>query len=380
MQHTSKLPNLETTIFTTMGILANKHKALNLAQGFPNFQSDQKLIDLVSQAMNSGHNQYAPMPGVFALRKAIASKFELLYNSSYNPESEITITGGATQAIFTAISAFVKQDDEVMIFRPAYDCYEPTIKLNGGKVVSFQLEAPHYKVDWTAVKDKISKKTKMIVINTPQNPSGTLFSKEDMIQLQLITTNTDIVVLSDEVYEHIVFDGEQHQSACLFPDLKSRTLVTASFGKTFHNTGWKMGYCCGPKDLMDEFQKVHQFNVFSVSHPVQIALAEYLKEPLHYQELSGFYQQKRDLFLDLIKDSRFNYVPSQGTYFQSLNYTSITDELDTEFAKKLTIDNGIATIPMSVFNDKGVDYKVLRFCFAKTDETLQKAAEIINSI
>jgi len=380
MQHNSKLPNLETTIFTTMGVLANKHNALNLAQGFPNFKSDQKLIDLVTKAMNAGYNQYAPMPGVLALRKAIARKFELLYKTSYNPETEITVTGGATQAIYTAISAFVQQDDEVIIFRPAYDCYEPAIKINGGKVISFQLESPHYKVDWASVKKNVNPKTKMIVINTPQNPSGTLFSKSDMLELQSITSNSDIIILSDEVYEHIVFDGEKHQSACLFPDLKSRTLITASFGKTFHNTGWKMGYCCGPKELMDEFQKVHQFNVFSVNHPVQIALAEYLKDASQYLNLSHFYQQKRDLFLDLIKDSRFTFVPSQGTYFQSLNYADITDTSDTEFAKELTIKKKLATIPMSVFNDDKVDYKVLRFCFAKTDKTLKQAAEIINKI
>jgi len=380
MQHKSKLPNLETTIFTTMGLLANKHKAINMAQGFPNFKSDPKLIKLVNQAMINGHNQYAPMPGIFSLRKAISAKFELLYNTSYNPETEITVTSGATQAIFTAITAFIKPRDEVIIFRPAYDCYEPAVTLNGGKIISFQLEAPHYKVNWDVVKEKISTNTKMIIINTPQNPSGTLFSKDDMFQLQKITSNTDIIVLSDEVYEHIVFDNQQHQSACLFPDLKTRTLITASFGKTFHNTGWKLGYCCAPVELMQEFKKVHQFNVFSVSHPFQVGMADYLSEPSRYQGLSGFYQQKRDLFLDLIKSSRFTYTPCQGTYFQSLNYSSITKIPDTEFAKKLTIENGIATIPMSVFNDKGNDYKVLRFCFAKTDETLKKAAEIINTI
>ena len=380
MQHKSKLPDLETTIFTVMSKLSNQHDALNLSQGFPNFESDKSLIQLVNKAMNGGNNQYAPMPGVLSLRRAIANKFNTLYNTSYHPENEITITAGATQAIFTAISAFINQDDEAIIFRPAYDCYEPAINLNGGKVVSLQLEAPHYKVNWSDVKEKISKRTKMIIINTPQNPCGTLFSQSDMLELEKLTTDTNIIVISDEVYEHIIFDGEKHMSACLFPELKKRSLITASFGKTFHNTGWKVGYCCGPKELMHEFKKVHQFNVFCVNHPVQIALAEYLNEPSHYLELSQFYQQKRDLFLSSIKDSRFTFIPSKGTYFQGLNFSDITEMSDIEFARKLTTENGIASIPMSVFNEGKKDFKTLRFCFAKTDETLIKAAEIINSI
>jgi len=278
MQFESKLPNVGTTIFTVMGALANKHKAINLSQGFPNFKSDQKLIDLVSQAMNSGYNQYAPMAGSLVLREAIAKKFDFLYKSTYHPETEITITAGATQAIYTIIAAFIKQNDEVIIFRPAYDCYEPAIEVHGGKTVSNQLVAPNYKVNWEDVKKQISSKTKMIIINTPQNPSGTIFSEEDLLKLQELTKGTDIIVISDEVYEHIIFDGDTHQSACLFPDLKSRTFITASFGKTFHNTGWKVGYACAPKELMDEFKKVHQFNVFCVNHPVQIGLATYLEE------------------------------------------------------------------------------------------------------
>lgn len=380
MKFSSKLPNIETTIFTVMGALANKHNAINLSQGFPNFKSDQKLIDLVSQAMNNGFNQYAPMAGIFTLREAIAKKFNLLYGSSYHPESEITVTAGATQAIYTIISTFIRKDDEVIIFRPAYDCYEPTIALNDGKTISIQLEAPNYGINWEAVKQKISSKTKMIIINTPQNPSGSLFSKYDMLQLQALTKGTDIIVLSDEVYEHIIFDNEQHQSACLFPDLKARSFIVASFGKTFHKTGWKMGYCCAPKELMEEFKKVHQFNVFCVNHPVQKALAQYLQNASHYQELSGFYQEKRDLFLSLIKDSRFKFTPSRGTYFQVLDYSEITTEYDVDFAKRLTIDNGLASIPLSVFNENGLDNKVLRFCFAKTEDTLKKAADILNRI
>jgi len=380
MQHQSKLPNVGTSIFAIMSAMAHKHHAINLAQGYPDFKSDQKLIDLVSKAMNSGYNHYAPMPGVLELRKAIAHKYDLLYHNSYHPESEITVTAGATQAIYTAIAAFVKQDDEVILFRPAYDCYEPAVEVHGGRSISIQLEAPSFKVNWQEVEQKISSKTKMIIINTPHNPSGTLFSENDMLQLQELTKNTNIIVLSDEVYEHIIFDGHKHQSACLFPDLKSRTLITASFGKTFHNTGWKMGYCCAPKSLMTEFRKVHQYNVFSVNHPIQIALANYLKEPSRYLQLSEFYQQKRDVFLNLIKDSRFKFNPSQGTYFQVLDYSGITNEGDIEFSRRMTMENGLASIPISVFNENGLDNKVLRFCFAKKEDTLKKAADILCSI
>lgn len=380
MIHLSKLPNIETTIFTIMSGLANKHKAINLSQGFPNFKSDQKLIDLVSKAMNSGYNQYALMPGNMELREAIAKKFDLLYGSSYHPESEITITAGATQAIYDVITAFVRADDEVIILKPAYDCYEPSIRINGGKPVSIQLEAPNYQVDWNEVAQKMSSKTKMIIINTPHNPSGTIFSEADMLKLQELTKNSNIIVLSDEVYEHIVFDGEKHQSACLFPDLKSRSFITASFGKTFHNTGWKTGYCCAPKELMEEFQKIHQFNVFSVNHPVQKGLADYMQDPNTYLGLSEFFQAKRDLFLNLIKDSRFQFKPSQGTYFQVLDYSKITQEYDVDYAKRLTIENGLASIPLSVFNENKLDNNVLRFCFAKTDDTLKQAADILNNI
>lgn len=380
MKHISKLPHTKSSIFAVMSGLAQKYDALNLSQGFPNFESDPVLIDSVCLAMKSGYNQYAPMPGSMALRKAIAKKFEILYNTSYNPENEITITAGATQAIFTIISAFIKANDEVIIFRPAYDSYEPSVELQGGKTIGIQLQAPDYKINWEEVKQRINSNTKLIVINTPQNPSGTLFSKEDMLNLQELLTGTDIMVLSDEVYEHIIFDNQKHQSACLFPDLKARSFIVASFGKTFHNTGWKMGYCCAPKELMKEFQKVHQFNVFSVNHPMQQALAEYLETPKHYLNLPDFYQEKRDLFLSLIKDSRFKFVPAKGTYFQVLDYSNITSESDVDYAKTLTQDHKIASIPLSVFNNDGLDQKVLRFCFAKTDDTLRQAADILNAI
>lgn len=381
MHHQSKLPNLGTTIFSIMSALASKHHAINLSQGFPDFGSDQKLIDLVSKAMNSGYNQYAPMLGNLELREAIAKKFDLLYNTSYHPENEITITAGATQAIFTIITTFIKPNDEVIIFRPAYDSYQPAIELNGGKVVSVQLQAfNNFKVDWHEVKGKINSQTKMIIINTPHNPTGSVFSKEDMLQLENLTRNTNIIVLSDEVYEHMIYDNEKHQSACLFPDLKSHSFVVASFGKTFHNTGWRIGYCCAPKELMREFVKVHQFNVFCIHHPTQKGIADYMQEPKHYLELSDFYEKKRNLFLNLIRDSKFKFTPSEGTYFQVLDYSNITNEKDVDFAQRLTKESGIASIPLSVFNSDGIDNKVLRFCFAKTNDTLKKAADILNRI
>ena len=376
----SKLPEVPTSIFSVMSALAHKENALNLAQGFPNFESDSKLIELVNNAMKTGSNQYAPMPGIFSLRKAIAEKMENLYGVSYNPESEITITAGATQAIFTAIAATIQKDDEVIIFKPAYDCYEPTIELFGGKTVAVQLNPEDFRIDWELVKSLISDKTKMIIINTPHNPSGKILSKPDMTELENIVKNTNILLLSDEVYEHIIFDGEQHQSAALFPTIAERTFIVASFGKTFHNTGWKVGYCLAPKELMSEFRKVHQFNVFSVNHPTQVALAEYLKTPNNYLELSGFYQQKRDLFLSLLKDSRFEFSPSNGTYFQLLNFKNITNESDYEFAIRLTKEKKIAAIPISVFNEDALDTHVLRFCFAKTTETLKAAAAILCEI
>ena len=380
MNHLSKLPNVGTTIFTVMSALANAHNALNLSQGFPNYQSSRKLNDLVTNAMNNGYNQYAPMAGNLDLRIAISNKYELLYKSTYHPEKEITVTAGATQAIYTIVSAFIRPNDEVIIFKPAYDCYEPAVEVNGGKTIPIQLSAPDYKVDWDEVAAKITPKTKMIMINSPHNPSGTIWSKDDMLQLQKLTKDTNIIVLSDEVYEHIIFDNEEHQSVCLFEDLKQRSFITASFGKTFHNTGWKIGYCCAPNTLMVEFRKVHQFNVFSVNHPAQKGIADYMQDAKTYLDLNLFFQHKRDLFLNLISESRFKFKPSKGTYFQVLDYSNITDEHDVDFAKRLTKENKIASIPLSMFNEKGKDDKVLRFCFAKTDETLLKAAEILCKI
>lgn len=376
----SKLPEVPTSIFSVMSALATKENALNLSQGFPNFESDPKLIEMVHTAMVNGNNQYAPMPGIFSLRKVISEKMENLYGITYNPETEITITAGATQAIFTAIAATIKKGDEVIIFKPAYDCYEPTVELFGGKTIAVQLDPESFSINWQEVKGLITDKTRMIIINTPHNPSGKMLSKNDMLQLEALLKNTNILLLSDEVYEHIIFDGEKHQSSALFPGLAERSFITASFGKTFHNTGWKMGYCIAPAELTKEFRKAHQFNVFSVNHPTQVALANYLKTPENYLSLGGFYQKKRDLFLSLIKDSRFEFTPSKGTYFQLLNFKKITNEGDYDFAVRLTKDKKIAAIPISVFNENKYDSKVLRFCFAKTDDTLKKAAEILNQI
>ena len=377
---TSKLPEVKTTIFTTVGRMANKYKAVNLSQGFPNFEPDQGLLDLVTKAMNQGHNQYAPMAGLPRLREIIADKINRLHQRQYNPENEITITIGASQAIFTAVTAFIGKGDEVIVFKPAYDCYEPAIEVNGGIPVYVQLDDRDYTIDWEEFRGKITSKTKMIIINTPHNPSGTILSKADMIELEKSLRHSDIIVISDEVYEHIIFDGHQHESASRFDDLASRSFICASFGKTFHVTGWKVGYCAAPAELMHEFRKTHQFNVFCVDHPVQQALAEYLQEPQHYLGLNDFYQEKRDFFLNALKDSRFTITPSQGTYFQLLGYSNITNEGDVDFAKRLIVDHQLASIPISVFNIAEKDNKVLRFCFAKTQETLEKAIVILNRL
>lgn len=377
MHFSSKLPQTGTTIFTVMSALAAEHNAINLSQGFPDFECSAELTALVYDAMKKGYNQYAPMAGVFRLREVIAEKIASLHGTNYHPESEITVTAGATQAIFTIISAFVHPGDEVIVFKPAYDCYEPAIQLFGGVVKTVQLQAPHFLVDWNKVSEMISPKTKMVIINTPNNPTGTVFSHEDMLRLEQLLKNTNLLLLSDEVYEHLIFDGLAHQSAVRFPGLAERAFIVSSFGKTFHNTGWKVGYCTAPAELMKLVRQVHQFNVFCVNHPVQVALAEYLKQPEHYLQLPDFYQQKRDFFAENLKNSRFKLLPCKGTYFQLLDYSAITDEKDTDFAIRLTKEHKIAAIPVSVFNDNGLDQKLLRFCFAKKEETLKKAAEIL---
>lgn len=376
----SKLPNVGTTIFTVMSKLAADNNAINLSQGFPDFNCNDDLVALVNKYMKAGNNQYAPMPGLIQLREILAQKTEELYGAKYNPDSEITITAGATQAIYTAITAIIKEEDEVIVFEPAYDCYQPAIELNGGKTIYLQLKAPNYSIDWEEVKKVINHRTKMIIINTPHNPTGSIMSAADMIMLEKITKDTDITIISDEVYEHIIFDGQAHQSVARYPHLAERSFIISSFGKTYHTTGWKIGYCVAPENLMNEFRKVHQFLVFSTNTPIQLALAEFLNQKNQYLELGSFYQKKRDYFISLIKKSRFEFIPAAGTYFQLLNYKKISAEKDTDYAIQLTKAFKIASIPISVFYHEGVDNKVLRFCFAKKEETLEKAAEIINTI
>lgn len=373
----SKLPNVETSIFTTVGNLARKHNAIDLSQGFPNFEADSQLMNLVTEAMQSGHNQYAAMQGYYGLREIIAEKIANLHSHHYDPEKEITITVGATQAIYTAVTAFVHPGDEVIVIKPAYDCYEPAIALNGGVPVYYQLNPENYKVDWEAFKSKITNKTRMVIINSPHNPSGRIFTKEEMLQLQEILRPTNIILVSDEVYEHIIFDGAEHQSASRFDDLASRSFICASFGKTFHVTGWKLGYCAAPANLMHEFRQVHQFAVFCVDHPVQRALAKYLQNEEHYLSLNRFYQEKRDFFLNRLQGSRFKFTPSEGTYFQLVDYTAITEEGDEALSKRLIVDYKLASIAISSFNVNHRDDKVLRFCFAKKRETLEKATDIL---
>lgn len=376
----SKLPKVSTTIFTVMSALANEQKAINLSQGFPSFEPSLKLLNYVTEGMKKGFNQYAPMAGLISLREKLAEKMESLYNVSLNPETEITVTAGATQAIYTAISAFIKDDDEVIIFTPAYDCYEPAIEVNGGNVITVKLNGPDFKVDWNQVQKLITQKCKMIIINTPHNPTGKIWSESDLLKLQKITEDTNIVVLSDEVYEHIVFDKKQHQSVLRFPKLAERSIAVFSFGKTYHNTGWKVGYCVGSKEIMSEFRKVHQYNVFCVNSVMQYAFSQILDEKEMYLELNDFYQEKRDFFANAIKPSRFDIIPCEGTYFQLLGYNKITDESDVDFARRLTIENKVASIPVSVFYSTPTPANLLRFCFAKDNETLEKAAEILNKV
>ena len=380
MKLPQKLPEVGTSIFSVMSSMAQEYGALNLSQGFPNFESDPALIALVSEAMNAGHNQYAPMPGDASLRQQIAKSIQQLHGKEYHWEHEITITSGATEALFVAFATTLEKGDEAIIFTPAYDSYAPSISLFGAKPVPVQLKAPLFQPDWNEVKEALTSRTKMIVINSPHNPTGMVFSKEDMELLQELAVTNDLLVVSDEVYEHIIFDENEHQSAARFEGLADRTFITASFGKTFHNTGWKIGYCAAPKQLMDAFRKIHQFTVFSVHHPTQNAFAAYLEHGERYATLGKFYQQKRDLLLQEIASSRFKSIPSAGTYYQLLDFSEITDESDINFAERLTKEHQIATIPTSVFNADGADFKLLRVCFAKTEEALKKAGSILRSI
>jgi methionine aminotransferase len=372
---TSKLPAVQTSIFSVMSKLALEHKAINLSQGFPGFDCSLQLVDLVEKYMRKGLNQYAPMPGVQVLREAISTKTEELYSITYDPETEITITSGATQALFTAIAALVRDGDEVIVIEPAYDSYVPAIELAGGKPVFFQLHPDTFSINWVEFQKLVNQRTRMILINTPHNPTGSTLSAADMMKLEKLTNKTDIVVLSDEVYEHILFDKLEHQSVARYPKLAERSLIVSSFGKTFHTTGWKIGYCLAPANLMAEFRKVHQFLVFSSNTPIQYAIAEYLNNKDAYLQLPSFYQQKRDYFIHVFGQTKFGLKPSQGTYFQLLDYSKISKEKDTDFAVRLTKEFGVASIPVSVFYHKKTDSKFLRFCFAKHEDELEKAAE-----
>jgi len=376
----SKLPHVGTTIFTVMSRLAQEHNAINLSQGFPDFDCAKELRDLVTKYINAGLNQYPPMAGVMRLRERIAEKVEALYGTRYDPEHEVTVTPGATYGIFTAIATMVRPGDEVILFEPAYDSYVPSIEVNGGVPVFVQLRYPDYSIDWQRVQQAITPKTRMILINTPNNPTASVFSGEDMRMLEGMLRGTDIVVVSDEVYEHIVFDGHQHQSVARFPGLAERSFVVSSFGKTYHVTGWKMGYVLAPRELTTEFRKVHQFNVFVTNGPLQYALAEYMEDKDAYLSLAAFYQKKRDFFLKGVQASRFKPLPSRGTFFQNLAYDAVSEERDMDLAIRLTKERGVASIPVSVFYRRPPDHKVLRFCFAKSEETLARGAEILCKI
>lgn len=376
----SKLPSTATTIFSVMSQLALEHNAINLSQGFPDFDGPPELIELVHKHMLEGRNQYAPMSGVSLLAENIAQKVNALHNASYNPADEITVTVGGTQAIFTALAATINAGDEVIVFEPAYDSYAPTIKLFGGLVKAFELSPPDYKIDWELLKKLISNRTRMIILNSPQNPTGTILKEHDIAELIRLTHGTDILILSDEVYEHLVYDGKQHLSLCRYPELKERTFISASFGKLFHNTGWKMGYCLAPENLMKEFRKVHQYLVFSVNTPLQFALAEMLTKTEYFSSLTTFFEEKRNFFREILQQTRFQLLPCEGSYFQCVNISEITAEKDTEFAKRLVSEYKVAAIPTSVFYSKGTDFSILRFCFAKKQETLEKAVERLSKV
>ena len=376
----SKLPTVGTSIFTVMSALAREHEAVNLSQGFPDFSCDPELKRLVNHFVNSDKNQYSPSDGLPVLREQIASLVKEAYGASYDPVKEITVTSGATEALFCAISAVVNEGDEVILLEPVYDSYVPVIELNGGRPVFVSMEAPDYKVNWDNLKKHINSRTRLIMINSPHNPTGAVLSDEDMLELQKIVRSNNIFIISDEVYEHIIFDGADHQSVARFPELAEHSFIISSFGKTFHVTGWKVGYCVAPEALSREFRKIHQFVTFSTSTPFQFAINDFMADPNRISQLRHFYQEKRDLFANAIKDSRFKVLPCHGTYFQLLDYSAISEEKDLEFARRLTIEHKIASIPISPFYHNGSDARVLRFCFAKENETLLQAAEILNKL
>jgi methionine aminotransferase len=371
----SRLPNVGTTIFTVMSRLAAETGAINLSQGFPEYSAPPELYDLVAGQMRAGHNQYAPMAGAVPLREAVARKVDALHGARYDPEHEITITAGGTQAIFTAVAALVRPGDEVVLFEPAYDSYAPSIALAGGTAVRARLRFPDYRPDWAEVRRLVGPRTRMIVVNTPHNPSGAVFDEADARSLAAIVDGSDVVVLADEVYEHLVFDGRRHESCARHPALAARSLVVSSFGKTYHVTGWKVGYVLAPRELTAEFRKAHQFVVFTVNTPVQLALAEWLSDASRYLELAAFYERKRDLFRAGLGATRLSLLPCRGTYFQLASYAGLTDERDAALAERLTREAGVASIPVSAFYEEPPGDPVLRFCFAKNDDTLARACD-----
>jgi methionine aminotransferase len=375
-----KFPDWGTSIFTIMSRMAVEHNAINLAQGFPDFNCNEELLELVHHFQKSGYNQYAPMQGVPELRKAISQKIENLYHRHYNFDSEITITAGATQALYTSITSVVKSGDEVIVFEPAYDSYIPDILSNGALPIYVPLSQKNYSYNWELVRRKITSKTKLIIINSPHNPSGSLITENDIKELEKITRKTNILIVSDEVYEHITFDRKRHFSLASSEELAKRTFIISSFGKTYHTTGWKMGYCAAPENLTKEFRKMHQFIVFSVNTPIQYAYSEFLKQSDRYLSLGKFYENKRDIFLDAIKNSKFKTKNCDGTYFQLLDYSAISNKNDMDFAEYLTKEIGVAVIPLSPFYEDRVSRSLVRICFAKSDEVLKEAAKRLQNL
>jgi methionine aminotransferase len=376
----SKLPDVGTTIFTVMSVLAAEYNAVNLGQGFPDFSMSDELTSLVNKAMKNDFNQYTHMNGYPLLREKLCEKAAKLYGANINPDTQITVTPGGTYAIYTSLTTVLRAGDEVIVFEPAYDSYIPNIEINGATPVLISLQYPDYSIPWDEVRAKVNAKTKMIMINTPHNPTGMVLRENDIEQLRSIVTNTDILILSDEVYEHLIFDNIPHQSMLRYPDLMERSFVCFSFGKTYHCTGWKLGYCISSPALMKEFRKVHQFNCFSCDTPKQVAIAEYIANENAYLGLPAFLQQKRDFFRELMKATPFKCIPSHGSYFECYSYKNFSEESDKDLAIRLTKEYGIATIPMSAFYKHGQDNKVLRFCFAKKEETLKKAVEKLATI
>ncbi len=372
---TSKLPSVGTSIFTVMSALATQHNAVNLGQGFPDYPMNEKLMSLVNEAMHKGFNQYVPMQGYMPLREVIAEKVGFLYQSIIDPASQITITPGGTYAIYTALTTVLQPGDEVILFEPAYDSYIPNVEINGAVPVLINLQFPEYKIDWNEVKRKLTSKTRVIMLNTPHNPTGAVISEDDIIQLRSIVKDTNIIIVSDEVYEHLIFDNIPHQSILRYPDLLERSLVCFSFGKVYHCTGWKLGYCISSAQLMNEFRKVHQFNCFSCHSPSQVGLSTFLKDKDSYLSLSEYMQEKRDYFIKLMSNTKFGMLNSKGSYFICATYDRISDEKDTDLSIRMTKELGIATIPVSAFYRAGTDNKVIRFCFAKKKETLEAAVE-----